>query len=76
MTAGAGSGLPAGELSQIPAPVLVISGGSSSPEVQRSVAGQAAAVPGAKLLTLDGYDHNLPSAAIAPVLADFFTATR
>ena len=71
-----GAGLPTAELSQIHAPVLVISGGSSSPEVQRSVAGQAAAVPGAKLLTLDGCDHNLPSDAIAPVLADFFTPTR
>ena len=71
-----GIGMPAGELARIHAPVLIISGGDSPAEVQRSAAEQAAAVPGAQLTVLDGYDHNIPADVIAPALADFFAASR
>ena len=68
-----GDGLPARELAAITAPVLVIGGGNSPAWFKRSVAEQAAAVPGARLMTLDGYDHNLPPEVIGPILVSFFT---
>jgi hypothetical protein len=35
---------------------------------------QAAAIPGARLMTLDGYHHNAPPEVITPILASFFSA--
>ncbi|HEY0937173.1 MAG TPA: alpha/beta hydrolase, partial [Trebonia sp.] len=71
-----GNGLPADELGKIDVPVLIIGGGNSPAWFRRSVAEQAAAVPGAQLMTLDGYDHNAPPEVLAPVLDRFFTAGR
>ena len=71
-----GDGLPADELGKVGVPVLVVGGGNSPAWFRRSVAEQAAAVPGAQLMTLDGYDHNIPPEVIAPVLARFFAAER
>ena len=65
-------GVPAAELARITAPVLVLGGGNSPAWFRRSVAEQAAAIPGARLVTLDGYDHNAPPEVIAPILAGFF----
>jgi pimeloyl-ACP methyl ester carboxylesterase len=70
-----GSGLPAGELARIDAPVLIMGGGNSPAWFRRSVAEQAAAVPGARLRVLDGYDHNVPPEVLGPVLVDFFTGS-
>ena len=67
-------GVPAGELSKITVPVLVLGGGNSPGWFRRSVAEQAAAIPGARLMTLDGYDHNAPPEVITPILTGFFTA--
>jgi len=67
-------GLPAAELARISAPVLIL-GGSNSPDwFRRSVADQAAAIPGGRLMMLDGYDHNAPADVIAGILTDFFAA--
>jgi pimeloyl-ACP methyl ester carboxylesterase len=71
-----GDGVPAAELARITAPVLVIGGANSPAWFRRSVAEQAAAVPGARLITLDGYDHNAPPEVITPILADFFAKPR
>ena len=67
-----GGGVPAGELGRITAPVLVLGGANSPAWFRRSVAEQAAAIPGAQRRTLDGYDHNVPPEVIAPILASFF----
>ena len=64
-------GLPAAELGKITAPVLILGGGNSPAWFRRSVAEQAAAIPGARLATLDGYDHNAPVEVLAPILIDF-----
>lgn len=72
----AAGGVPAGELAKVAIPVLVIGGGNSPAWFQRSVAEQAAAVPGARQMTLDGYDHNAPPEVLTPILAEFFTAGR
>jgi pimeloyl-ACP methyl ester carboxylesterase len=67
-------GVPTDELAKIAAPVLIIGGGNSPAWFQRSVAEQAAAVPGARLVTLNGYDHNAPPEVLTPILTEFFTA--
>jgi pimeloyl-ACP methyl ester carboxylesterase len=70
----AGDGVPAAELAKITAPVLIIGGANSQPWFRRSVAEQAAAVPGAQLRVLDGHDHNAPPEVLAPILVSFFAA--
>jgi pimeloyl-ACP methyl ester carboxylesterase len=65
-------GVPADELGKIDAPVLILGGGNSPAWFRRSVAEQAAAIPGAQLRMLDGYDHNAPPEVIAPILTSFF----
>ena len=69
-------GIPAAELGKITTPVLILGGKNSPGWFQRSVAGQAAATPGARLKMLDGYDHNAPPEVITPILIDFFGAHR
>ena len=69
-------GVPADELGRISAPVLILGGGNSPAWFRRSVADQAAAIPGAQLRMLDGYDHNAPPEVIAPILTSFFAAHR
>jgi pimeloyl-ACP methyl ester carboxylesterase len=71
-----GDGVPVVELAKITAPVLVVGGANSPDWFRRSVAEQAAAVPGAQLTMLDGYDHNVPPEVIAPILISFFSAPR
>jgi pimeloyl-ACP methyl ester carboxylesterase len=71
-----GDGVPVAELGKIAAPVLVVGGAKSPDWFRRSVAEQAAAVPGAQLIMLDGYDHNVPPDVITPILISFFTAPR
>jgi pimeloyl-ACP methyl ester carboxylesterase len=69
-------GVPAAELRKITAPVLILGGGNSPAWFRRSVAEQAAAIPGAQLITLDGYDHNAPPEVITPILTSFFSVHR
>ena len=69
-------GVPADELARITAPVLIMGGADSPAWFRRSVAEQAAAVPGAQLTMVEGYAHTVPVEVIAPLLADFFDAHR
>jgi pimeloyl-ACP methyl ester carboxylesterase len=69
-------GVPAAELAKITVPVLVLGGASSPAWFRRSVADQAAAIPGARLQMLDGYDHNAPPEVITPLLTEFFGTCR
>jgi pimeloyl-ACP methyl ester carboxylesterase len=69
-------GVPAAELRKITAPVLILGGGNSPAWFRRSVAEQAAAIPGAQLMTLDGYDHNAPPDVITSILTSFFSVHR
>jgi pimeloyl-ACP methyl ester carboxylesterase len=70
----AGDGIPVAELARITAPVLILGGGNSPAWFQRSVAEQAAAIPGGQLRMLGGFDHNAPVEVVAPILAEFFAA--
>jgi pimeloyl-ACP methyl ester carboxylesterase len=67
-------GIPAAELAKVTAPVLILGGRNSPAWFQRSVAEQAAAIPGAQLMMLDGCDHNAPVEVVARILTDFFGA--
>src|SRR3984957_4964009 len=67
-------GVPEAELGKITAPVLILGGGESPAWFRRSVAEQAAATPGARLMMLDGFGHNVPPEVITPILIDFFTS--
>jgi hypothetical protein len=52
-------------------------GGANSPAwFRRSVADQAAAIPGARLQMLEGYDHNAPPEVLTPILTEFFGTCR
>lgn len=66
-------GVPAAELARITVPVMILGGKNSPAWFQRSVAEQASATPGARLVMLDGYDHNAPPEVITPILTDFYT---
>ena len=65
-------GVPVAELAAITAPALIVGGGKSPAWFRRSVAEQAAAIPGARLMTLDDYDHNAPPEVISAIMTDFF----
>jgi pimeloyl-ACP methyl ester carboxylesterase len=69
-------GVPTAELAKITAPVLVLGGANSPAWFRRSVAEQAAAIPGARLQTIDGYDHNAPPEVLTPILTGFFSTSR
>jgi pimeloyl-ACP methyl ester carboxylesterase len=72
----AAGGVPAAELARVTVPVLVLGGANSPDWFRRSVADQAAAIPGAQLRMLDGYEHNAPPDVLAPILTEFFRACR
>jgi pimeloyl-ACP methyl ester carboxylesterase len=66
--------VPAQRIASITMPALVLDGSRSptwTAEVARVVAG---ALPDARRRTLDGADHRVPAADLAPLLADFFGA--
>lgn len=65
------STIPTTRLAEITVPTLVLSG-SRSPQFLRDAAEQtAAAIPGAHHDVLDGQDHNVDGASLAPVVAAF-----
>lgn len=64
--------VPVARLAAITAPTLMISGGDSPPWARRSVAAVAAAVPGARLLSMVGQTHRVAEDALAAVLRAFF----
>jgi pimeloyl-ACP methyl ester carboxylesterase len=67
-------GIPAW-LSAIAVPALVLGGGTSPDWFHRTVRETAALVPGARLVMMEGYDHNIPPEVIAPVLTEFFLSS-
>ncbi|MCW2811328.1 MAG: putative hydrolase [Friedmanniella sp.] len=66
-----GQPLPAGAYAGVTAPTLVIAGGKSPAYMRNAQAAIAAAVPGARLLTLAGQTHMIKPKALAPVVAEF-----
>ena len=68
-------GIPADEQAKITVPVLVMGGARSPDWFKRTVAATAAATPGARLLMVEGQDHNVPAEVISPVLTEFFLSS-
>jgi pimeloyl-ACP methyl ester carboxylesterase len=67
-----GGRVPTAELGKITVPALILGGGNSPGWFRRTVAEQAAAIPGARLRVLDGYDHNAPPEVVGAIMTDFF----
>jgi pyridoxine 4-dehydrogenase len=65
-------GVPVDYLAKIAVPVLVLGGANSPDWFHRTVEATTGAIPGARLIVLDGQDHGAPPEVIAPVLTDFF----
>jgi pimeloyl-ACP methyl ester carboxylesterase len=65
------SGLPTW-LPKVAVPTLVLGGATSPDWFHTTVRETAAAVPGARVVMMEGYDHGIPPEVIAPVLTDFF----
>jgi pimeloyl-ACP methyl ester carboxylesterase len=65
-------GVPVDDLAKISVPVLVLGGANSPDWFHRTVEATTGAIPGARLVMLDGQDHGAPPEVIAPVLTEFF----
>jgi pimeloyl-ACP methyl ester carboxylesterase len=65
-------GVPVDYLAKITVPVLVLGGANSPDWFHRTVEATSEAIPGARLVMLEGQDHGAPPEVIAPVLTDFF----
>ncbi len=65
-------GVPADHLAAITVPVLVLGGANSPDWFHRTVEETTAAIPGARLVTLEGQDHGAPPEVITPVMTEFF----
>jgi len=65
---------PVDRLGAIRQPTLVVLGGKAKPNMRAGVTAVADAVPGATLRELPGQMHNVATAAIAPVLREWFSA--
>ncbi len=68
-------GVPAA-LAAIAVPALVLGGGTSPDWFHRAVRSTADVIPGARLVMVEGYDHNVPGEVLAPVLTEFFMRSR
>lgn len=68
----AGGQVPTDRLAQISVPVLVVCGGAGPEWFRDTGRAVAAALPHGRYETLDGQDHRVDPAALAPVLARFF----
>jgi pimeloyl-ACP methyl ester carboxylesterase len=65
--------LPAGAAARVEAPTLVIAGGADFPWMRETAQALAEALPNGRVHILEGQGHDVDPAALAPVLADFFS---
>ncbi len=65
-------GIPVDYLAKITVPVLVLGGANSPDWFHRTVEATAEAIPGARLVMLEGQDHGAPPEVIAEQLTGFF----
>lgn len=69
-----GKPLAPGQWPDVQAHTLVILGGESEPFFQNGAQALIEQLPAARLTTLPGQGHDVSSSALAPLLAEFFTA--
>jgi pimeloyl-ACP methyl ester carboxylesterase len=65
-------GVPVDDLAKITVPVLVLGGANSPDWFHRTVEATTDAIPGARLVMLDGQDHGAPPEVLGPILTGFF----
>jgi pimeloyl-ACP methyl ester carboxylesterase len=63
--------VPAQRLAAVKVPTLVMHGSKTDARLKRAAGAVAAAIPGAEARTLDGQNHNVAAAVLAPVAAEF-----
>jgi pimeloyl-ACP methyl ester carboxylesterase len=66
--------LPIVSAARVKTPTLVSAGGDNFPWMCESAQALAELIPGAKTHFLDGQEHHVDPAVLAPVLAEFFTS--
>ena len=66
--------IPADVAKAVPVPTLIVTGAASFGFLAETADALAALIPDAQLATLEGQEHNVDPAALAPVLARFFAA--
>ena len=71
---GRDASVPVARAARLSIPALVMYGTASMPFMPRTARTLAGALPNAELRTLDGQDHNVDPAAVAPVLTAFLSA--
>jgi pimeloyl-ACP methyl ester carboxylesterase len=64
--------LPTERAAAVTVPTLVLAGGASFPFMRVTAQALADALPDGQRRTLDGQEHNIDPAALAPVLVEFF----
>jgi pimeloyl-ACP methyl ester carboxylesterase len=64
--------IPAKRAAKVRAPTLIMNGSESFPFMHAIATTLAQAIPDAKYRTLEGQTHEVESAALAPVLIEFF----
>jgi pimeloyl-ACP methyl ester carboxylesterase len=70
--AGPGGTIPFDLLDKVTQPVLAVCGSASPPFMVDSARAVAKALPGGRLVELDGHHHVVPPEVLAPVLTEFF----
>src|SRR5215470_2489068 len=65
-------GIPVDYLARITVPVLVLGGANSPDWFRRTVEATTGAIPGARLVMLEGQDHGAPPEVLAPIMTDFY----
>ncbi len=64
--------LPVKRAASVKAPTLVIAGGASFPFMRETAQALANVIPDAQTCTLEGQEHNVDPAILAPALVEFF----
>jgi pimeloyl-ACP methyl ester carboxylesterase len=73
---GEGASVPTGKAAHVTVPTLVMDGSASFPFMHVTAIALAKAIPEARHRTLEGQSHEVESAALAPVLVEFFAANE
>jgi pimeloyl-ACP methyl ester carboxylesterase len=68
-------GVPTERAARVPVPTLVLRGSAGDPAIGDAARRLSQAIPRATLRTLEGQTHDVQAAALAPVLAEFFSTT-
>jgi hypothetical protein len=66
--------VPAARAARVPTPALLLYGGAGAPFMRETAQTLSEAMPDARLRGLDGENHDVNPAVLAPVLAEFLAS--